>query len=343
MRAGIISGRRQLEFKTFSRPSIAAPGTAVIDIALCGICGSDVSAYRDGEGYPPFLSGHEWVGTVVDVGSDVHGLHRGDRVIAATPPACGRCPMCLAGHAERCAELTALSFGTHPLTPEHGAYAERITMPVEALVQVPDGVSDEQAVMVEPATVALHAVRLQPIRLGDAAVVIGAGPVGLFAAQMLRLAGARAVTVVEPRARRRALALELGANTAVAPDDAGDAVLAATSGIGADVVLDCVGTESALRSAVELSRPGGTVVMVGVATGAVSISPLSWLSKEITLRASLAHLNHEFAMTMSFMESGQLRSEPMRERTIGLDGLEEALSSLASGGDEIKVVVDPRL
>lgn len=342
MRAAIINGLRTLEFQEFPEETAAVPGTAVVQITLCGICGSDVAAYRDGEEYPAFLSGHEWVGVIVDIAAEYSRLVVGDRVVAATPPACGSCVMCLAGHAERCNELSALAFGTHPLTPKHGAYAPRITMPVETLVKVPDEITDEQAAMVEPATVALHAVRLKSPLPGDVAVVVGGGPVGLFTVQMLRLAGAREVVVVEPRERRRGLATELGATHTATPADVLELVRELTGGIGADVVYDCVGNESALRSAADLTRPGGTIVLVGAATGQVTVAPLSWLSKELTITASLAHLNHEFAMTMSFMADGRVRTEPMHERTIGLNSLDEALISLASGQDEIKILVDPQ-
>lgn len=265
MRAALITGREQLAFKDFPLPETAGPGTVVVGIGRCGVCGSDVTAFREGVPYPPFLSGHEWGGTVLAVGDGVTDLSEGDRVIAGTPPACRRCAMCRAGHDERCEGLTSLAFGTHPLTPLHGAYAERITVPAEMLVPIPGTVDNDQAAMVEPATVALHAVRRRPPRPGDTAVVLGAGPVGLFAVQLLRLAGARRVIVSEPLERRRALAVSLGADAAVVPgEEAQSAVRDLTNGLGADLVFDCVGNEAAFTAATELCRPGATIMIVGL-------------------------------------------------------------------------------
>ncbi|MGW0792957.1 zinc-dependent alcohol dehydrogenase [Streptomyces sp. NPDC002911] len=343
MKAALITGRGKVEFVEFPLPERAGPNTAVVEIGRTGICGSDVSAFKDGHDYPPFLSGHEWGATVVDVGEGVTGLAAGDRVVAGTPSACGRCAMCRAGHAERCEALTALSFGTHPLTPAHGAYARRITVPAETLVRIPDGVDDDQAAMIEPATVALHAVRRRPPLLGEAAVVMGAGPVGLFAAQLLRLAGCGRVVVVEPRPRRRDLALALGADVAVEPGPAAsDAVLEASGGLGADLVYDCAGNEAALSAAVELCRPGATIMMLGVASGSVTVSPLAWLSKELTVQTSLAHLNHEFTVTADLIASGRLQTKPLHDQTVGLTDLPAVLAELAAGQDRVKVLVDPR-
>lgn len=343
MRAAVITGKRKLEDREVPLPETAVAGTAVVEVLLCGVCGSDVAAFREGEQYPPFLSGHEWVARVLDVGEDVTNVRIGDRVVAGTPPACGVCGMCLSGHWDRCVEYSALAFGTHPLTPEHGAYAERIMVPAEILVVVPDAVSNEAAAVVEPAAVALHAVRRSGIKPRESVAVIGAGPVGLFAVQLLVAAGAGDVVIVEPRERRRTIAVQTGAARGVAPADARDEVAATTGGLGFDVVFDCVGNEAAFASAVEIARPGGTIMLVGAATSSISVAPLAWLSKELTIKASLAHHYHEFGMTMSLIIDGRLQTAPLIDRIIGLHDLGDALTELADGRDEIKVLVDPRL
>lgn len=343
MRAAIINGPRRLDMRDVSSRSTAPVGTALVRIRRTGICGSDVAAFRDGEEYPPFLSGHEWVGEVLDVAANVSGIHIGDRVVAGTPPACGKCGMCLAGHWERCTEYSSLAFGTHPLTPDHGGYAEHIEMPVETLITVPAALADDDAALVEPAAVALHAVRRAPSVVGARSVVIGAGPVGLFVAQMLMHAGAAEIIVVEPRERRRELACSIGATATTSPAGSAATIQAKTGGLGADLVFDCVGNEQAFTSATELARPGGTIMLVGAATSDIRVTPLTWLSKELTVRASLAHLNHEFSMVMKMMADGSLVTESMIDRVIGLNDLEAALNMLADGEDAVKVLVDPTL
>lgn len=340
----IATPNAKLEVMDFPVPVTAAPGAAIVDIALCGICGSDVAAYRSNGPYPPALSGHEWTGTVRLVGEGVSDVNVGDRVVAGVPPACGRCPMCRAGHHQRCEAIMALPFGVDPLTPDHGGYARSLQFPASYLVPIPDELSDSAAAMVEPATVAMHAVRRNPPAPGSTAVVLGAGPVGLFAAQLVKMAGASTVVVVEPRQRRRAVALEVGATRAVEPGDgASQLIRDITGGIGADLVLDCVGNAAAFASAVDLARPGGTVVMVGVSSTPITVEPLTWMIKEITLVATLAHLSHEFPMTIDLMASGQLLVEPLLDHVVGLDELDSVMSELADGKDYIKVLVDPKL
>ncbi|MGV2984259.1 zinc-dependent alcohol dehydrogenase [Microbacterium sp. AGC85] len=343
MRAGIITGLRRLDMRDVAIPAGAVSGTAVVRIRRTGICGSDVAAFRDGEEYPAFLSGHEWVGEVLDVAADVTNVRIGDRVVAGTPAACGHCAMCLRGNWERCAEYSSLAFGTHPLTPSHGGYSERIAMPAESLITVPTALADDDAAVVEPAAVALHAVRRAPSVVGTRTVVIGAGPVGLFVTQMLAHAGAAEVIVIEPRERRRELAHRLGATGTASPSDSAVVIMDRTGGLGADVVFDCVGNEPALKSASEVARPGGTIMLVGAATSDIRVSPLTWLSKELTVRASLAHLNHEFHTVMQMMVNGSLSAAPLIDRIVGLDGLEGALNALADGEDAVKVLVDPAL
>ncbi|MBJ20206.1 MAG: alcohol dehydrogenase catalytic domain-containing protein [bacterium] len=158
MHAALITGRAQLELREFPEPE-PVEGAAVLRVDRCGICGTDVAAYRSGDPYAPFLCGHEWTGTVTGLGRGESALREGDRAVMAVPVACGRCAECRAGHAHRCAAIMALAYGIHPLAPPHGGYAPRIAVPADGLVAVPDGLDADQAAMVEPATVALHAVR----------------------------------------------------------------------------------------------------------------------------------------------------------------------------------------
>lgn len=283
------------------------------------------------------------MGEVLETGVDVENVHVGDRVVAGTPPACGRCGMCLASHWERCAEYSSLDFGTHPFTPSHGGYAERIEVPAEVLVTVPGELTDDEAALVEPAAVALHAVRRAPSVVGAQTVVIGAAPVGLFVSQMLANAGAAEVIVVEPRERSRELVSRLGATVATSSAEAAAMILDKTEWLGADFVFDCVGNEPAFTSATELARPGATIMLVGAATSGIQVSPLTWLSKELTIRASLAHLNHEFHMAMKMVADGSLVMVPLIDKVIGLKHFEEALNLLADGEDAVKVLVDPAL
>ncbi len=211
------------------------------------------------------------------------------------------------------------------------------------MVRTDPRLTDRQAAQVEPMTVAFHAVRTSALRLGDVAVVQGAGPIGLGVLQWVRAAGAGEVIVVEPDARRRAVALELGAHAAVAPGAEGTAEIDdRTRGLGADIVYECVGRPLAIQAAVDLARRGGAMCLIGLADDDATISPATWLVKEIAVTSALAYLHEEFEMAMSMIADGRVRVEPMHTSTTTLDGLDAVLADLASGASEqIKVLVDP--
>ena len=354
MRAALITGQRSIELREFPEP-LPVEGAAVVRVERCGICGTDVSAYRQGNPYAPFLCGHEWAGTVVALGPTDSGvgpsapalgesfsrIREGDRVVMAVPAACGRCMECRAGYAHRCAAIMALAYGIHPLTPPHGGYAPRVAVPADSLVAVPDALPIDDAAMVEPATVALHAVRRRSPKLGDRVLVLGAGPIGLFALQLAHIAGAGEVFVLEPSAARRDLAQSLGATKVLAPGDEADHwIRERTGGLGVDLVYECSGSQAALDTGFELVRPGGAFMLIGVSEQGVRLDPIACITKEVVLDNSTAHHHHEFRITMDLMLDGRLRAAPLHSRTIGLDDLADGFESLVSG-DEAKILVAP--
>ena len=211
MFAALITGKSTLEMVEFPDPT-PSPSGVVVDVAYCGICGTDIHAYQSGRPYNPAICGHEWTGSLSAVGSEVKGLSEGDRVVVAIAPACGRCAPCRAGQADRCMVSFLSALGREPGAPPHGGFASRIPVEASRVVKAHAALSDEQAAQVEPTTVAFHAVRRSGIRLGDVAVVQGAGPIGLGTMQWVRAAGAGVVVAIEPNERRRALARDLGAH-----------------------------------------------------------------------------------------------------------------------------------
>lgn len=343
MHAALITGQGNVEIQEFAAP-VPGPESAVVDIAFCGICGTDIHAFQSGKDYNPAICGHEWSGTVSAIGSDVKRLSEGDRVVVAVPPPCGRCRPCRAGQTATCSAVLAVATGRDPLAPIHGGFAPQIAVGASRLVKTNPDITDEQAAQVEPVTVALHAVRKSGIRLGDVAVVQGAGPIGLTTLQWAKAAGAGKVIVVEPNEARRALATELGATISTTPEEVGDILAEVTSGLGADIVYECVGRPQTIQSAVDLARRGGSMCLIGLADSNAEISPHVWLVKEINLSAALAYSHEEFDMAMGMMADGRIRVDPMHSTTTSLEGLGAALEDLGSGtSEQIKVLVDPNL
>ena len=344
MLVGLITGREQVELFEFPEPA-PSPTGVVVDIAFCGICGTDVHAYRSGDPYNPAICGHEWSGTVSAKGTLVRRLDVGDRVVVAIGAACGRCGACAAGQYRHCSKVFLSAVGQDAGAPVHGGFAPRIAVEADRVVKTHPGIDDAAAAQVEPATVALHAVRHSGMRLGDSVVIQGAGPIGLATMQWARLAGARSVIVIEPDDRRRELAVELGAHVALSPGGADEnQIRDLTQGLGADVVFECVGHSDSIQHAVDRCRRGGSVSLIGLAESAATIQPATWLIKEISLTAALAYLHEEFEMAMSMIADGRFQTRPLHTSTVSLSKLSETFNDLATGvSDDIKVLVDPRV
>jgi (R,R)-butanediol dehydrogenase/meso-butanediol dehydrogenase/diacetyl reductase len=344
MRAAVITGQERLDLIEVPDPEPTENGV-VVEIALCGICGTDIHAYQSGRPYNPAICGHEWVGTLSAVGRSVAGFAEGDRVVVAVPPSCGRCGPCIAGQPAYCSAVFMSATGRDLTSPTHGGFAPRLGVPASRVIRARSGLSDVEAAQVEPATVAFHAVRRSGIRLGHVAVVQGAGPIGLTTLQWVRAAGARDVIVIEPNESRRAIASTVGATHVVAPGpEADQLVRERTRGLGADIAYECVGRPFAVQRAADLVRRGGEVCLIGLADSDAAITPAVWLVKEITLTSALAYAHDEFSVAMDMIADGVVKLEPLHSSTVGLDGLAASLAELASGSSpEHKVLVDPRI
>lgn len=343
MRAAIITGRHTVELRDFPDPE-PRPGGVVVDIESCGICGTDIHAFQSGEPYNPAICGHEWTGVVSARADDVTVFDEGTRVVVAVPPACGRCESCRAGHTRWCTTTLMVASGLDRGAPPHGGFAPRIAVQADRLVAVEPSLTVEQAAQVEPATVAFHAVRHTQPQLGDLAVVQGAGPIGLLTLQAVRAGGAGQVVVIEPNPARRELATSLGATHTATPDEARRLVRELSRGVGADVVYECVGRPETIQGAVDHTRRGGRMCLIGLANGRAEIDPASWLVKEVEVSASLAYTYDDFERTMGMIADGRIVVEPLHTATVSLDDLQSAFTDLASGTSrETKVLVDPRL
>jgi (R,R)-butanediol dehydrogenase/meso-butanediol dehydrogenase/diacetyl reductase len=342
MLAALITGAGRVELQEFPSPVPTADGV-VVDIAYCGVCGTDVGAYRTGRPYRPAVCGHEWTGTVSAIGASVTTVHEGDRVVVGVPQPCGWCPACTEGHRRYCTTAAAFAHGRDPGAPPHGGFAGAIAVSADRVIAAHPDLDDETLAQVEPVAVSVHAVNNRPVVPGDVVVVQGAGAVGLTTLQVAQAAGAAQVIVVEPDGDRRALASALGATTVTAPDQAADAVADASAGRGADLVYECVGGAATLQAAVELCRRGGSVGLVGVSGDTATIEPGAWIRKEITVTAALGSIHEEFLEAMALLASGQVRVEPLHTGTVRLEGLADLFAELAEGSSgHLKVLVRPQ-
>ena len=344
MQAALITDKATVELLEFDEPE-PRPDQVVIDITYCGICGSDVHEYLTPGPAPAAVCGHEWVGTISERGGDVARLDEGDRVVLAVPPSCGTCAACHAGIMDKCDTVITAAWGQSEFASPHGGFAPRLCVHHGRAIRANPALTDVQAGQIEPATIGFHAVRGTSPRLGEVAVVQGAGPIGLVTMQWVLAAGAGQVIVVEPSPARRAVAETLGAHATVEPGAAADELIKEhTHGLGADIVYECAGVPATVQSAVDLTRRGGRMCLIGFAISDAQIDPLSWLVKEVAVTAALGYTHEEFEMVMGYVADGRVDLDALHSGTISLGDLDATLADLSSGTSQhLKVLVDPRL
>jgi (R,R)-butanediol dehydrogenase/meso-butanediol dehydrogenase/diacetyl reductase len=341
--AGLVTGKHQVELRELPEPE-PAPGRAVVEIACCGICGTDLEAWAHGTPYRPAICGHEWSGTVSKLPPEVRALREGDRVAIGIAAACGACAPCRAGDPDHCQPAFLGMLGLGPLAAAHGGFARAIAVEAARLVPVRAVISDETAALLEPSAVALHAVRRSGLREGDRVVVLGAGPIGLLVLQCARALGASALLAVEPNPVRRAQAQALGASGVLDParEDLSAGVRETFGAPGPDLVFECAGAPGTLAQAGALVRRGGTVALVGLAATPTEIHPGAWLAQELRLVASLGYVREEFDLVQDLIVAGRLTPASLVSARAPLAELPAAFERLHAEPDVIKLLVDPR-
>jgi L-iditol 2-dehydrogenase len=313
MKALVLREYGRLVYEDVDEPAIAAD-EVLVKVAACGICGSDVHGLDGSTGrrQPPLIMGHEAAGVVEETGPSAAGWARGERVTFDST-------IYRLDDWYTRRGLYNLSEGRMVLgvSPgeyrRHGAFAEYVAVPRHILYRVPDRVSFEQAAMVEPVAVAAHAVSLTPVALGDVAVVVGAGMIGLCLVQVLRAAGCSRVFAVDLEAERRELASALGADAALDPQEAevAVAIAEATEGRGADVAFEAVGLAATVKAAIAAVRRGGTVTLVGNLSPAVEVPLQAIVTRQLRLQGSCS-IAGEYPAALAMIERGVVNVDAMR-------------------------------
>jgi len=279
-------GRKDLRYEDIPAPS-PGPGQVKVKINLAGICGTDLKEYTAGPciidpDKAPITVGHEFAGKVVEVGEGVTGFTVGERVTGEGYWVCGECYFCKRSMYNICLNLGFT--GLH----RDGCMAEYLIAPSYALYKLPDSVSDEAGVLVEPLAVAIHAVRQGKVSLGDTVGIVGAGIIGLCTLLAARAAGASEVHVVAKHKGRGERALALGATTVIYLNE-GDPVQRVknlTGGLGVDVSFECAGHTDTPQLALDLTRNGGTTVIEGVFDKPAPLDFLSVMYNQKTIVGS---------------------------------------------------------
>ena len=324
-------------------------GELLIAPTAVGICGTDIEIFEGSLAYFrmglaefPIVPGHEWTGTVVDVGRGVTGFSAGDRVVGEVAIGCGVCVRCLAGRRHLCARRTETG-----IVHMDGGMATRMVFPAAFAHRVE--LEPRAGALVEPTSVALHAVRRGRVA-GQRVLVVGAGPIGLLVAQCARAEGAAEVVVTDTREDRLTLAAALGfprvaaeppGETGWGDPEAVDAVLAAVGERDLiDVAILCAGGPAAIAAAFAAVRPGGTVVALGL-SGSPTI-PFDFdgmVVRDIDLIGVLGSVGY-WPDAIELITSGRVQTEPLVTRTYPLERARDALEQLVQPGS-LKVLVCP--
>jgi (R,R)-butanediol dehydrogenase/meso-butanediol dehydrogenase/diacetyl reductase len=312
------------------------PGQAVLRVAACGICGSDLHLHQHKLLPAGSIMGHEFCGEVME---SVGTLRAGELVCALPALSCGVCDRCRSGLGAYCTTQQPIGLGL-----PNGAFAEYVAIAAHEAVRVPSGVGSELAALVEPLAVGVHAVNASRMRRGERCLVVGAGPIGLAIALWARHFGAREVIVSERAAGRRALAERLGATRVVDPlnEDLAAALERSAPG-GPDVVFEAVGAPGLIEDCVGRVRFRGRVIVAGVCMGADSFTPLTSVLKEAQLQFVLAYEKDDFQYTLDMLAQARIDPSPLITDRVGLAGVPAAFAALATPQAQGKVLACPAL
>ena len=340
-------GNRDVRLEDVDLELPLEPGMVEVEVAFCGVCGSDVAEYAYGPfairprphplsgQAPPVTLGHEFSGRVVAVAEDVSGVAVGERVAADACWRCGQCRACRVGRYNLCPLSGSIGLCSD------GGFARCARFPAYCAVPLPDAVSDRAGAMLEPLAVAVHAFDRIDARAGEVCVVLGFGAIGACSALVGRAMGLD-VLVSEPGGERRSKAVDLGLRVHVpegAPRDVARSVRAATDG-GAEVVIDASGAPPALEAAPDMTLRGGRVAVVGLPKRPPSLDPARQLVLyERSLVGSLGYA-HDLPRAAAMIAAGVLDPEPLVSKHIALAELPGELEELARAPVDVKVLVD---
>lgn len=352
MKAARFHGRNDIRIDDVPEPEVR-PGTVKIQVAWCGICGTDLHEYLEGPifvpapGHPhplsgeeaPVTMGHEFSGTIVDVGEGVQALSVGDNVVVEPYFVCDECPPCKAGNYHLCTKM-----GFIGLSGGGGGLGGMVVVDTRWVHKV-GNIPLDQAALIEPLSVAHHAVARSGAKPGDVALVGGSGPIGLLTAAVLKSQGVTTV-ISELSAARKDKAISSGvADHVIDPgqEDLQARLLELTDGVGADVAFECAGVNAVLDTLLTAVKPAGVVVNVSIWGRPATVDMQKIVLKEIDLRGTIAYVR-DHAEAIKLVQEGKVNLEPFITARIALEDLvDQGFNTLIHRNDTaVKILVHPR-
>lgn len=334
MRAAVLRAPKDLRVEATRDPA-PGPGEALVHVRAAGLCGTDFRIWSgDRPVRYPLIMGHEFVGEVAAVGPGVDNVKPGEAVAVEPNYSCETCPLCREGNRNLCLSRTAIGIDVD------GGLAELACVPARCCWPAPAGLSLEQLLVTEPLAVVVRAANRGGVRAGESVAVLGVGTLGLLALQVLRARGAR-VLAVSRSDRWFSLARELGAEAvhSLVAGSGAEAARRFSGREGVDLVIETAGTPEAVTEAVELTRPGGRVVLTGLPHEPSEVHFFWVVRRELTILGSMIYRD-EFPEAMRLLRTGVVKAGPLVTHRFGLDAAAEAFAAHRSPA-AIKVAVIP--
>lgn len=315
------------------------PDEVRLKVAACGVCGSELESYknRSPRRPPPLVMGHEFCGTVAELGADVTSVKQGASVVSNSLVPCGQCVRCTRGDTHLCASRQI--FGMH----RPGAFAEYVNVPARCLIPWPENLPAEAAALAEPLANGIHIVNLTKNYPAATVLVIGAGPIGLFTQQALQVLRGAKVYVADLSPERLAVATKLGAAGVInsREQDPAKFMQSITGGEGADLVIDAVGASVTKKTSLDALRPGGVTVWIGLHENALTFDSYNVTLPEKQVLGTYAAKIEELAHALELMAAGKVDALSWVQRFPLEEGVTAFQRMLAAKGHDIKAVICP--
>lgn len=343
MKAVILNQPNDFSVQEMEKP-VAGNGDIVIKMQKAAICGTDMrilnGTKRKGVRYPSVI-GHEISGIVEEVGKDVEGFQKGDRVAVANVIACHTCHYCRTGHENICANRKAIGYEFN------GGFEEYVLIPEIAihngnLVRLPDHVTYEEGALIEPLSCCLRGMKNAGVSFGDRVLIIGAGPIGLMHLQLAKQFGADRVYVSEPNDYRREIAASLGADVTVDPtkEDLKALILSETEGLGVDKVIMAIGSNKIVDETLDLIRKGGTLnLFAGFADGISTLDVNKIHYNEIVVNGSSAYKLEDYYQAAQLVFDGKIDVKPIVTHRYKVEDFQAAYE-MSKSGKGLKIVIE---
>jgi L-iditol 2-dehydrogenase len=345
MKSLLLSEYNHLEIADVPLP-VVGRGEVLVRVEACGICGSDVHGYDGSTGrrIPPIVMGHEAAGTVETVGEGATKYKKGDRVTFDSTIYCGECQYCKRGQINLCdnREVIGVSCGDYR---RHGAFAEYVVVPERIMYPLPKDFSFDEAAMLEAVSVALHGVKVSQVGGGETALVIGAGMIGLLTLQAARAAGCKRVFITDVDETRLKLAKQVGADETLHCSGAElvAEVMRLTGGNGVDITLEAVGRNETVAGAIDCTRKGGTVTLIGNIMPEVTLPLQKVVVRQLRLQGSCAS-SGEYPEAIELIANGKIQVKQLITAVASLEEGPRWFERLHSREPNLmKIILTPRM